>query len=51
VSAAQAGPTGPLLVAGGVVGTLAGGVMVYLFRDRLVAVGANAYGPTVSGRF
>jgi hypothetical protein len=47
----DSGPTGPLLVAGGVVGALAGGVMVYLFRDRPVAVGANAYGPTVSGRF
>ncbi len=47
----DSGSTGPLLVAGGVVGALAGGVMVYLFRDRPVAVGANTCGPTVGGRF
>lgn len=47
----DSGSTGPLLVAGGVVGALAGGVMMYLFRDKPVAVGANAYGPTVGGRF
>jgi hypothetical protein len=47
----DSGSTGPLLVAGGVVGAFAGGVMVYLFRDKPVAVGASACGPMVSGRF
>lgn len=47
----DSGSTGPLLVAGGVVGAFAGGVMVYLFRDKPLAFGANVYGPTVCGRF
>lgn len=47
----DSGSTGPLLVAGGLVGALAGGVLVYLTRDRPVTVGLNAYGPTMGGRF
>ena len=47
----DSGATGPLLVAGGVVGALAGGVLVYVTRDRPVTVGLNAYGPTLGGRF
>lgn len=45
------GSTGPLLVAGGLAGALAGGVLVYLTRDRPVTAGLNAYGPTLGGRF
>jgi len=47
----QTGATGPALLAGGLLGALAGGVGLYLTRDRPVAVGMTAYGPMVAGRF
>jgi hypothetical protein len=45
----DSGVTGPLLLAGGLVGAIAGGVLIYMDRD--VAVGLTAYGLMVSGTF
>lgn len=47
----DSGATGPVLLVGGVVGMLAGGVLLYVSRDSSVSVGMTASGPAVGGRF
>jgi hypothetical protein len=47
----DSGATGPVLLVGGVVGMLAGGVLLYVSRDSSVSVGMTARGPAVGGRF
>jgi len=46
----DSGVTGPVLLAGGLAGAIAGSVLIYLHWGT-VGVGMTAYGPTVSGRF
>ena len=47
----DSGATGPVLLVGGVVGMLAGGVLLYVSRDTLVSAGMTSRGPVVGGRF
>jgi hypothetical protein len=47
----NSGATGPGLLVGGVVGMLAGGVVLYLSRGSSVSAGMTARGPVVGGRF
>jgi hypothetical protein len=43
----DSGATGPVLLVGGVVGMLAGGVVLYVSRDTSVSAGMTARGPVV----
>jgi hypothetical protein len=47
----DSGATGPVLLVGGVVGMLAGGVVLYVSRDTSVSAGMTSRGPVVGGRF
>jgi hypothetical protein len=47
----DSGATGPVLLVGGVVGMLAGGVLLYVSRDTSVSAGMTSSGPVVGGRF
>jgi hypothetical protein len=47
----NSGSTGPGLLIGGVVGMLAGGVLLYVSTDTSVSAGMTSRGPMVGGRF
>jgi len=47
----DSGATGPVLLVGGVVGMLAGGVLLYVGRDSSVSAVMTSRGPVVGGRF
>jgi hypothetical protein len=47
----DSGATGPVLLVGGVVGMLAGGVLLYVGRDSSVSAGMTSRGPVVGGSF
>src|ERR1017187_10436850 len=47
----NSGSTGSGLLIGGVVGMLAGGVVLYVSRDTSVSAGMTSRGPVVGGRF
>jgi hypothetical protein len=47
----DSGVTGPALLAGGIIGMVAGGGLLYWSRERTVSLGMSASGPVVGGRF